>query len=103
MWLTKIHFGAWSQCWMMVGSHLLPIADVYSEHQGDGDHVCTRVFHSTPVVALQKNSRSGALPAWSLVCFGCGCWPVIRGSQEKRFRMIDFKFGASAMVTMSIQ
>jgi len=26
-----------------------------------------------------------------------------RGSQEKRFRMIDFQFGAPAMVTMTIQ
>ena len=67
MWLEKYHFGAWSQRCTMVGPHLLPVADMYGEHQGDGDHVCTCVFHSTLVAALQKNRRSGALPAWSLV------------------------------------
>ena len=79
MWLAKTHFGAWYQRWTMVGSHLLPVADVYSEYQGVGDHVCTRVFHLTLVVALRKNIRSGALPAWSLVCFGRGGRPVYQG------------------------
>ena len=67
MWLAKTHFGAWSQRWTMVSSHLLPVADVYGEHQGDGGHFYTRVLGLALLVAPRQNSRFDALPAWSLV------------------------------------
>ena len=81
----------------MVGSHLLPVADVYGEHQGDGDHVCTRVFHLTLMVA---SKIAGLVPSLLGVA---KVGQFTMGSQVKRSRMIDFQFGAPAMVAMSIQ
>ena len=103
MRLAKTHFGAWSQCWTMVGSHHIPVADVYSEHQGDGDHGCTSVFHSTSWWHHGKLEGPVPSPLGVLCELVADVGQFTRGSQEKRFRMIDFQFGAPATVAMSIQ
>ena len=53
--------------WTMLGTHLLPVADVCSKGQGGGDHFCAGGLDSTLVVAAWYFGRSGALPAWGLM------------------------------------
>ena len=66
MWFGRVRLGVQSQRWTMLGTHLLPVADVCSKGQGDGDHVRAGGLDSTSVVASWYFSRSGALPAWGL-------------------------------------
>ena len=67
MWLVKARLGVRHQRWTMLGTHFLPVADVCSKNQGDGDHVRAGGFDSTLVVASWYFCRSGALPAWGLM------------------------------------
>ena len=67
MWFGKTLLGVRSPCLTMLGTNSIPVADVCSKIQGNGDYVCAGGFDPTLVVALWYFSRSGALPAWGLM------------------------------------
>ena len=60
----------------MLGTQLLPVADVCNKSQGDGDHVYAGGLDLTPVRALWYLGLSDNLPAWGLRCLGCECCPL---------------------------
>ena len=81
---------------------MLPVADVCSKGQGDGDHVRAGGFDLTLMVALWYFGRSGAFPHGVSSDWVVNVGQLVMGSQERRFRMIAFQFIIPAMVLMSI-
>ena len=52
------------------------MAEVCSNGQGDGDHVCADGLDSTSVGTSWYLGLFDTLPAWGLRCLGCECWTV---------------------------